>query len=324
MKSQIPYVNGKHENQRGGFKSPAGFDRFFSSARENQFFKACEELERREFAKAEITLTTLVGKYPEFLDARYLLGALKINKEDWPGAQYALTPLSTKKYFIGYWNFRFIPDFRLVMQADPLYWITILPRSEEVLIAFALIRRYQGDENTCFAITKSGFDKYPNNLSLRVFYASQLINRGNHDEALNLLNTRITKRYDDLATLFRYLRGLAQVRCGDHRSGFYQMESAFDFASETSPYLLENIRFNIIEEYIQVRYYVDAIKQLDMLDLSVATNIPSAFDVSKVRNDLAVKVNTYIKRGIDVQISLQGVRKKSEDEDDFWEVESDG
>ena len=157
-----------------------------------------------------------------------------------------------------------------------------------------------------------------------MFYASQLIQRNYYDEALKLLNTRLPRRYDDLPVIYRYLRGLAQVRNNDHRSGFYQMESSLDFATEASAYLKENIRFRIIEEYIQNRYYIDAINQLDRLQTSVATNIPTSFDAINVRNDLALKVNTYIKRGIDIRMSLQGYKKPSEDEDDFWEVDSDG
>ena len=324
MKSQIPYIVGKREFKYGRINLPAGFARTFSSSRENRFYKACEELESREIDKADKTLSLLVQKYPDFMDARYLLGALKINKEQWQQAQYALMPIGATKYFIGYWIFRFIPDFRFVMRADPTFWLTIIPRSEESLIAFALVRRHQGDENSCFAITKTTFQKYPNNLSLRVFYASQLINRNHYDDAFKLLNTNLPRRHDDLAMIFRYLRGLAQVKNNDHRSGFYQMESALDFSTEASHYLKENIRFRIIEEYIANRYYIDAINHLDKLKATLATNIPDKFSTMKVRNDLALKVNTYIERGIDVQMSLQGYKKPSEDEDDFWEVEYDG
>ncbi len=324
MKSQIPYVIGKREYEYGEFIPPLGFARSFAPEKENLFFKACEELEKRAVDKAEITLTSIVHKYPDFLESRFLLSALKINKGDWQQAQFALMPLSSKKYFIGYWIFRFMPDFRLVMQADPTYWLTILPRSEEALIALALIRKHQGDSNSCFSITKRAFQQFPNNMSLRVFYASQLIERDYNEDALKLLNTRVTKRYDDLAVIYRYLRGLALVKCDDHRSGFYQMESALDFSAEASPYLKENIRFRIIEEYIRNRYFIDAINQLDNLQSSVATNIPDSFDPIDVRNELALKVNTYIERGIDVRMSLQGFKKPSEDEDDFWEVGENG
>ena len=138
MKSQIPYVVGKREHESGKFKSPVGFARSFALERETLFFIACEELENRAIDKAELTLTSLVQKYPDFLDARYLLGAIKINKEEWQHAQFALMPLSANRYFIGYWIFRFIPDFRLVMHADPTFWLTILPRSEVTLYALSM------------------------------------------------------------------------------------------------------------------------------------------------------------------------------------------
>ncbi|MFH1515901.1 MAG: hypothetical protein ABIG42_10635, partial [bacterium] len=160
------------------------------------------------------------------------------------------------------------------------------------------------------------------NLSVRVYLASLLIERDNYDETVKLLNMTLKRRGDDIATTFRFLRGLAMMRFNDIRTGFYQMESALDFAFNTSPYLQENIRFRMIEELIANRYYKDAINCLDNLTPSVATVLPNDFNHKEIRDQLIDKVKTLTERGVDVKMSLHGYKKPSRDEEDFWEVET--
>lgn len=321
MTPNVPYVLANHQYEQVGFKPPTGLKMALASDLEKQFFLGCDQLSKHAFQKAEMTFTQMAHRYTDFLDSRFILAALKIRKGEWQQAQYILLPLTGRSYFISYWIFRFLPDFRFLLHVNPVFWLPILPRSEEIAIAMAHIRQQQGDHDTALAIARKALEKYPSNLSVRVYLASLLFERENYDETIKLLNMNLKRRGDDAATIFRFLRGLAMMRFNDLRTGFFQMESSLDFAFNTSPYLKENIRFRMIEELIANRLYVDAITYLNELKPSVATVLPTDFNHLRVRNELIKKVKTVKKRGMNIKMSLHGYKKPGKEEEDFWEVD---
>lgn len=320
MTFKIPDIIGFHEQGSPEFVPPSRLARFLSPKNESLFYTACEEITNGSFNRAEIILLRLLKSHPDFPDARFLLGTLKIKKEEWASAQSILLSLTGRSYFIGYWIFRCLPTFRLFMQAEPTFWLPILPRSEEVLIALAITRRNMGDETACFALTRKAWKKYPNNLGIRVFLASQMLKRGNYPDVLNLMNMNLIHRQDDTALLYRYLRGMAMVNSNDIRSGIYQMESALDFSGSASPYLRENVRFRIVEVMIEKQFYQEAIRHLESLDTSIATCIPPDCDTVKLKSELESKIEKYSERGLNVKINMRDTKRSSKHEEDFWEV----
>ena len=321
MNLSIPDIAGKYpEDNRGvnvkrtrGFKSIPEDERLFISA--------CTHLAEGFESQATTTLDTIIRKYPSVRDARFLLGALQIRKGQWDSALMTLMNFTGSEYFVGYRILKYIPNFRLHMMVDPMFWMPILPRTEEILIALALISRYKSDEKNSYVLIKKSQSIHPVHVGLKVMLAMMELEKERPDDAIRILSATLSKRQDDLSVMYRFVKGLALVKKNDHRSGFFQMESALDFTGYASEYLKQNVRYRIFEECMSRKYYTDAIKHLELLKTDKATIIPSDFDPHTVIRQLWEKIRTFKERGINVKLSMMDQQTKKNHGDDFLEVD---
>jgi tetratricopeptide (TPR) repeat protein len=319
--NSFPDIAGKYsEDHRGVGFQKAGISKPVPED-ERLFASACTLLAEDNKSQAVKTLDEVIRKYPGVRDARFLLGALQICKGQWDSAIMNLMHFTGKEYFVGYRILKYIPNFRLHMMVDPMFWMPILPRTEEILIAIALISRYRSDEKNSYALIKKSQSIHPVHVGLKVLLASMELEKERPEEAIRILSATLSKRQDDLSVMYRFIKGLALVKKNDDRSGFFQMESALDFTGYASEYLKQNVRYRIIEECISRKYYKDAIKHLELLKTDEATIIPSDFDPQTVIGQLREKIRSFKERGIDAKFSVMDRQPKRKPGDNFLEVD---
>jgi hypothetical protein len=320
MNFSFPEIAGKYpEDHRGvDVRKTRGFRSIAED--ESLFISACSHLAQGFESQASSTLDTMVRKHPTVRDARFLLGALQICKGQWDSALVTLMPFTGDEYFVGNRILKYIPNFRLHMMVDPMFWMPILPRTEEILIALVLISRYKSDETNSYNLAKKAQSKHPVNLGLKVLLAIMELEKNRPDEAVRLLSATLSKRQDDLSVMYRFVKGLAQVQKNDQKSGFFQMETALDFTGYASEYLTQNVRYRIFEECMSRKYYKDAIKNLELMRTDQATIIPSDFNPQITIGQLREKIRTYEERGINVKLSVMDQEIKKDHGNDYLEV----
>lgn len=321
MNSSFPDIAGKYSEDHRSVELKKA--RLFKSVPEDErlFINACTFIAEGFESQAVKTLEDVIRKYPSVRDARFLLGALQIRKGQWDSALMTLMPFTGREYFVGYRIFKYIPNFRFHMMVDPMFWMPILPRTDEILIALALVSRNKSDEQNSYVLTKKSHSMHPMNVGLKVLLAMMELEKGRPEEATRILSATLSKRQDDLSVMYKFVKGLALARKNDPKSGFFQMESALDLIGYASEYLTQNVRYRIIEECLSKKYYIDAIKHLEMLKTDRATIIPPDYDPQTVIGQLREKIRSFKDRGINVKLSVMDQQTKKGHSGDFLEID---